>query len=129
MPYITKDMRAPLDAHTITPQTAGELNYLVTRTLLTTHNDEVAIFDLKRIVEDYTSRKGLNYERLNQVGGVLTMAAAEGRRRLNGKMEETDRITDILSSVFDWFYETYAAPYENVKIKENGDVYPQQEAA
>lgn len=81
MPYIDQDARHHLD-YGANPVTAGELNYVITRT-----------------VEDYIERKGgLNYGNLNEVLGVLTAAQLELYRRL-------------------------AAPYEDQKINQNGDVY------
>jgi hypothetical protein len=50
------------------------------------------------IVDDYLQRKGLNYQNLNDCIGALEGAKLELYRRV-------------------------AAPYEDKKIKENGDVY------
>jgi hypothetical protein len=55
-------------------------------------------FQISRLLDDYVQRKGLSYETLNAVRGVLGCATDE-------------------------FYRRVAAPYEDRKIKENGDVY------
>ena len=56
-------------------------------------------YAITRLVDDYLLRKGgLRYARLNEVVGVLECAKLELYRRL-------------------------AAPYENAKIAEAGDVY------
>jgi len=47
---------------------------------------------------EYINRKGLNYQTINDIVGALEGAKLE-------------------------FYRRVVAPYENVKIKENGDVY------
>lgn len=87
MPYISKGIREVMAAETLDgkrppPQTAGELNYLITL-----------------LVIQYIEVNGLNYQRLNDVVGALDGAKAEFQRRV-------------------------VAPYEDTKIRENGDVYP-----
>ena len=52
------------------------------------------------LVEDYVRRTGLNYQTCNNVMGALTGAQLE-------------------------FYRRVVAPYEDKKIKDNGDVFPQ----
>jgi hypothetical protein len=83
MPYISEAMREALAAE-ITPvaETAGELNYLITLTIIR-----------------YIEQNGLSYQRCNDVVGALDGAKAEFQRRV-------------------------VAPYEDKKIRENGDVYP-----
>lgn len=51
--------------------TPGDLNYIITRTILT-----------------YIARKGLSYTHLNDVVGVLDSAKAEFQRRLVGPYED-----------------------------------------
>lgn len=81
MPYITTEARTRLEQGG-RPETAGELNYAVTR-----------------LVDDYLVRAGgLRYARLNEAIGVLECAKLELYRRL-------------------------AAPYEDAKRAESGDVY------
>lgn len=55
-------------------------------------------FVLTRLVDDYVERNGLRYATLNEVVGVLECAKLELYRRL-------------------------AAPYEDRKRQENGEVY------
>jgi hypothetical protein len=62
------------------PQTAGELNYVITKTILAYIGDNPS------------------YQRINDVIGALEGAKLE-------------------------FYRRFAAPYEDEKIKQNGDVY------
>jgi hypothetical protein len=52
-----------------------------------------------KLAADYIMENGLNYQRLNDVVGALDGAKAEFQRRV-------------------------VAPYEDTKIRENGDVYP-----
>lgn len=82
MPYIDKEARKKLCSIDIFPDTAGELNYLITE-----------------IVLNYLMNgQGENYQAYNDCLGALEGAKLELYRR---------RI----------------APYEDVKIKQNGDVY------
>ena len=55
-------------------------------------------FTISVLVDDYLQEKGLRYAQLNEVIGALDCAKLELYRRV-------------------------AAPYEDEKIKENGDVY------
>lgn len=54
---------------------------------------------LTGVVNEYLNRKGFNYAHINDILGALEGA----------KME---------------FYRRVAAPYEDTKIRDNGDVYP-----
>lgn len=87
MPYIKKAQRQALDyCHVDTVgkrciDNAGQLNYVITK-----------------IIRGYIMQKGMSYETLNTIIGVLDSAKLE-------------------------FYRRTVAPYENKKIDENGDVY------
>ncbi|WP_411971131.1 DUF6899 family protein [Halomonas rhizosphaerae] len=71
MPYIDQDRREALNSGS-KPETAGELNYLVTR-----------------LVDAYVvSHGGLRYSRINEVVGVLECAKLEAYRRLAGPYED-----------------------------------------
>lgn len=80
MPYIIQERRDAINSFS-DPQTAGELNYLIT----------IA-------ARNYLNDKGLCYATINDILGALDGASKE-------------------------FYRRVAAPYEDEKIKENGDVY------
>ncbi len=81
MPYIDDNARTRL-AGGAPPETAGELNYAITR-----------------LVDDFLVRQGpLRYTHLNTAIGVLECAKLELYRRV-------------------------VVPYEDVKIREAGDVY------
>ena len=55
-------------------------------------------YQITCLIIDYVNRNGLNYQRINDVVGALDSAKLE-------------------------FYRRVAAPYEDNKIKQNGDVY------
>lgn len=80
MPYI-KNSREMLKDRVMKPHSAGDLNFLITSE-----------------IDEYLSYKGLCYDHINEVIGVLECAKLELYRRI-------------------------AAPYEDQKIEENGDVY------
>lgn len=85
MPYIDPEARRRLLDAGGQPQTAGELNYVITRA-----------------VDQFLQAQGhLRYDNLNTSVGVLECAKLELYRRL-------------------------AAPYEDRKCDENGDVYGSQ---
>jgi hypothetical protein len=74
MPYIAADARARLDAGG-KPETAGELNYAITR-----------------LVDAYLSRQGqIRYANLNEIIGVLECAKLEVYRRMAAPYEDQKR--------------------------------------
>jgi len=81
MPYVKEDRKSELGWGEQLPDNAGDMNYMITV-----------------LCDEYLQRKGLKYEHINAIIGVLECAKLEMYRRL-------------------------AAPYENQKILENGDVY------
>lgn len=80
MPYVDSKRREALNLGEF-PQTAGELNYLITD-----------------LVDAYIQKQGLSYSAVNEVVGALECAKLELYRRI-------------------------AAPYEDQKATQNGDVY------
>lgn len=80
MPYIPEINRKPLTEGKFIPSCAGELNFLVS------------------YLCDQYLKNDLNYNKINEVIGVLECAKMELYRRI-------------------------AAPYEDTKIMEHGDVY------
>jgi hypothetical protein len=81
MPYVKNTDRGRLDRGSA-PQTAGELNYAISR-----------------LIDQYIASKGgVRYAHLNEAIGVLECAKLELYRRI-------------------------AAPYEDQKKAEHGDVY------
>lgn len=82
MPYIPHESRIKLSYQdNQRPETSGELNYCITT-----------------LCAEYTKTKGLSYNTINEVIGVLTCAGAE-------------------------YYRRVCIPYENKKCVANGDVY------
>lgn len=83
MPYIPKKDRPLVISFTGTegPNTAGELNYCITSMIL-----------------GFQDRKGLSYQTINEIVGVLECAKQE-------------------------YYRRVAVPYEQEKMEINGDVY------
>ncbi len=83
MPYIKCAERNRLDAGGA-PETAGELNYLITRA-----------------VDSYLKQKGLSYAHLNEAVGVLECAKLELYRRIaagyeDGKRAENGEVYTVL---------------------------------
>lgn len=81
MPYINQTRRREMALRAERPQTAGELNYVITS-----------------LIRDYLLDRGKNYQTMNDIVGALDNAKSEFKRRIQD-------------------------PYEDAKIKENGDVY------
>jgi hypothetical protein len=75
-----------------------ELNKLLERIVIPTITPGDVNYIITRIIWQYVRAYGLSYGVLNDVVGILECAKAEFQRRV-------------------------VAPYENKKIRENGDVY------
>ena len=89
MPYISTERREAIFGDSLTDfdqdlKTAGELNYFISFLLI-----------------EYTQKKGLSYQTLNDIMGVLEGAKQE-------------------------FYRRVIIPYETKKIRENGDIFPEE---
>lgn len=80
MPYVKPEIRERLD-NWESPQTAGELNYVITK-----------------LLDAHISERIPSYELFNTVVGVLECVKLEMYRRI-------------------------VTPYENQKLRENGEVY------
>jgi len=92
MPYIKNSQRKDLQKALLSLFTA-------LRDVEGSQQDAKGIYNytITRICHDYINYHGLNYSNVNDVMGILSGAQQE-------------------------FYRTVAAPYEDKKIKENGDV-------
>jgi hypothetical protein len=78
MPYIKDNqIRAALWSGELYPANAGELNYLITA-----------------LCHRYIHDKGLRYDSLNEVMGVLSCAQAELYRMVIGKYEDKKRLAN-----------------------------------
>lgn len=65
MPYIPQAVRDAINAELRDVDTAGELNYALTRVIL-----------------DYLARNGLRYQTINDIRGALVCAGDEFNRRV-----------------------------------------------
>lgn len=72
MPYIDLLVRERLDSGAISPHTAGELNYEITK-----------------LINRYMVNERLRYQTINDVVGALEGAKAEFQRRVVGPYEDT----------------------------------------
>lgn len=113
MPYITREARTKLAEHPH-PMTTGELNYLI---CLGAMKDKADVASILRIVKRYRMNELQSYSRLNDIMGALDGAARELARR------GFSIATGIVNMAqFDFYHET-VAPYEDEKLRFNGDVF------
>lgn len=135
MPYIPqKDRSRAVDY----PQKPGELNFAVTVRMLRLADPKVFyretefIADMQDITYDYLRLRApvpnmVTYGLLNEVMGVFICACSEFARRVPDVQEDpvAMAVLQTVSQFADDFYKQNAAPYEDQKIAENGDVYPE----
>jgi hypothetical protein len=96
MPYISQEDRSKLKIINISQQDRKEIRVGVDDGLLS--NPGNLNFIISTVANMYLEANGLSYTKINEVIGVLECAKLELYRRI-------------------------AAPYEDSKIDENGDVY------
>lgn len=125
MPYIKMIERHLLHGQPNLVNTVGQLNYLVTLAALDFErgktDEEKSIRNIKAIIQDYVANAGpvINYQIVNDVVGALMCASLELGRRL-GDVTASQFLIGVIGNDF---YDEIAAPYEDGKIIENGDVY------
>lgn len=80
MPYIVQQKRDEITLGMAVPQTAGELNFVITS-----------------ICIEYLRHKGKSYQTINDVSGAMTESLAEFRRRVtvDYEMDAIKRNGDI----------------------------------
>lgn len=135
MPYIkSEDYVRAVEA----PEVPGELNYAITMKIVARLRGVLTYteFDraLRNLTVSYLDRVGMSYTHGNAVMGVLDCAARELRRRVVSPSLSPEgvamspliaKIERQLELERRWLYDNMLAPYEDVKIAENGDVYPE----
>lgn len=133
MPYIEKTARLRMAIRGSTPENAGELNYLFTLSYIDVLNEVAPLDDLPQAltsaIDRYIWGKEPKYQLYNDVMGALVSSSAElCRRKVCPNPVIMQRLYDI-ASVVDFtggeFYNNIVIPYEDHKIEENGDVYPE----
>lgn len=130
MPYIKA---ADYERAATEPSVPGELNYAVTlKAIDYIRNPELGSADFYKaaweLVRDYLNHVGLSYTNGNAVMGALDCVGREVKRRLADNPEADPLVHNILHELGilrDFVYDDLIAPYEQEKIEENGDVYPQ----
>ena len=121
MPYIDQQARKEILLGR-SPQTPGELNYVISTKLWKWCKDRSYVTDLEAVMLAYLRSKPTSYSTFNEVMGVLEYVYREFRRRPMTKphifhvAERIKHLQDILAAKF-------SNPYEDKKISENGDVF------
>ena len=118
MPYISsKDDRREKLRNGEPALTAGELNYqifyYVKHQCVEGLESERVYYTIKSFIDQFLGEKP-NYQKYNDISGVLVRCAKEIERRLN---KSAGFLVDILIS-----YDDEIARYEDTKILDNGDV-------
>lgn len=118
MPYISKnDDRRKKLRYGEPALIAGELNYQIFYYIKHNKdtNDRIKHETIKVYVDNFLGSKP-NYQRYNDMTGVLIRCGKEIKRRLN-----INGVLDILIRIME-NYDNEIAKYEDIKSKENGDV-------
>lgn len=119
MPYIDEQARERL-ADLNDPQTPGELNYVITTLCLLPEPIRSRLHKVKAAVDEYLAQyQQPTYRVYNEIIGAIECARMEHARR-TGAVGQVD---DLLKYIKNDFYRKRVEPYENDKMKLNGDVF------
>ncbi len=134
MPYIKYARRVEL-VESMKPEGSGEMNFMVTQFMIdfmmAEEPDEYIFYaQLWRLASDYLlNQEEMKYLHINLIMGAFVCAYSEFRRRLPANRQDTDQfitlswvVEKVMGDVYNWI----AVPYENEKMIENGDVYPDE---
>ena len=120
MPYIKQNRRKEAKNN---PQTVGELNYAITCQCLASQEECLLSDSVVRLCAKYIIQQPtIDYDTLNGVVGAIESARLEYFSRL-GDLPPASRVDWALVYARNLFYYAHVVPYEDRKIKENGDVY------
>lgn len=128
MPYLTQERKDQLAGGAV-PETAGDLNYLLTTQLLQAIRADTA-WSARRAANDlacgFIDNHGLSYTTCNTIVGAVECCRRELKRRTPTHLKvPIHQAVDLeLRNWLDDFYEGTIGPYEDEKIEQNGDVYP-----
>lgn len=125
MPYITEGDKQRLNDGPEFARTAGELTYLVTYHILSlpAYDECLDTFvqqEIDAYIEYHHNHDGVNYAVLASVIGSLECARREYQRR---RPDDHMVANYVLKRAMDSFYKNVIAPYEDIKIEQNGDVF------
>lgn len=125
MPYVTQ--AAKDDLHYLQPRNVGELTYRFTQHALNDNHYSDKYRDLLYSAKLYVENKmsGPSFQHHAEVLGALTAARLEIARRLDCCSLKTGLLADAkwaLENAAADYYEKTVGPYEDGKIKSNGDV-------
>lgn len=123
MPYLIANRKAHLDSGG-TMVTPGDLTYVLTKNCLDAErNDDwlylpfSLLYACTLYMEDHQHP---NFATRCEVIGAIRCAALEYRRR---RQDDWIAAYDALMDTEQRFYHDVVAPYEDLKINQNGDVY------
>lgn len=129
MPYISQERRDQLrtvrfdNPERHKPQTPGELNYLVTNAMLTSVSEKELKDNMNGLIMLYQAGNPKNYQTFNDIFGAFVMAQIEYERRTGVELDWSVRM--VMNGALLHLYDDVIGPYEDRKIEENGDVYPE----
>jgi hypothetical protein len=129
MPYIKKEDRKRLMASSgrwngSRIKTAGELNYLLTKLALSNYwRDADDLYCAIAFRLDCFFEAGeRKYQNHNDVMGAVTGAIFEFNRRFKATHPRPNDFEEMATLALKNLYDRVTAPYEDLKIQENGDV-------
>jgi hypothetical protein len=122
MPYIPESRRKALTNPDELIYNAGELNYVLCRTILEKEwcRPDARENIFRNIFDRYWENNVPSYIIINEIGGAVMNAALEFQRR--GKDEYKFGVIQMTEEYYDWYYDV-AGPYEDTKISQNGDIF------
>lgn len=117
MPYVEKADRLRIDELGPSRDKGGEVNYQITNWLQRRHPPSLFRHNMMKLFQTLWA-PAPSYEIANRFYGATVLALREYGRR----MGEPSPLMETAFQVLDAVYTDYVAPYEDEKIKTNGDL-------
>ncbi len=127
MPYIKQEDRERLEKDPTDVKTAGDLNYLIFKYAKTRFTNYQSLNDIIADIEECIKYFSTDYNIDNNIDNILYISnnkifrICHTRRPFDSKLSDKDIIGALRCCELE-IYRRLAAPYEDLKIKENGDV-------
>lgn len=125
MPYLTEAEKTALADPKSEPVTAGQLTYLLTSVLIDIETMQIGTLQREKLykgfdkaIKRYKGHRELRYADYAAIMGSLANTLHEYARRRDF------RFADTIREYMRKFYIVHVAPYEDMKIEENGDCFP-----
>lgn len=121
MPYIDKELREPIAQGKKEPETLGQLNFAITHDVMTHIGKKPISYDaISAVIAAFEC--ALKGDPSDGLANKITERVFNFQNTTRGYYTEHEVLATVKCAQLE-FYRRVAAPYEDAKCMENGDVY------